>query len=93
MVWSPIPHFPKIFGDLKSKGNMERVGRNQLADSIITNTKVYNEKTITKIIALMSRLGYIRDSGRGSIFLIYQGEPHNFPQEIEEVDKELDKYG
>lgn len=96
MPYSPIPKFPQIFNNLRNRNFTHQVGLEQLRVEIMRVTGSMKAHTITEIVKAMVDLGYIRDTGHGGIFYIYQDKtPYNFPQdkskEIDE-DDELKKY-
>lgn len=91
---SPVPKFPKIMDNLKKRGYTLQVGSEEVKTEIMRETGTCKEAGLSLAFAAMVRLGYLRDSGRGSIFFICQKEPYNFPQEKKETVKEIgDKYG
>lgn len=89
---SPVPKFPEVIKSLNKLNYTTQTGIHQLRTEIMRVTGAIKPHTITQIVKAMHDLGYIKDSGNGAIFYLYQDEkPYNFPQKKED-DEELDKY-
>jgi hypothetical protein len=64
MPWSPVPKFPMIIEDLKAKGYENKdIPIMELENSIMKTTGLVRERSISNVIRVMERLGYIEKSG------------------------------
>jgi hypothetical protein len=91
-----VEKFPVIWKTLKQKGYTLQVGCEIIKTEIMRETGILNEKTLQNAFSGFIRLGYVKDSGVGSIFFIAGKKPYDFPQDKEKIETEEDltaKYG
>lgn len=66
MPWSPIPKFPAITKNIKTKGFTGDYNFDTLEQAIIEETGVIRAETIKRIADVMVKLGWISVNGNGT---------------------------
>ncbi len=82
MPWSPIPKIPNILKNLNQRKYKNATTVIALENAIMEETGVCTQKTITNIIRVMARLGYVRSRPDGALDMCLDAKPYNwFEQE------------
>ena len=77
---SPVPKFPKIIENLRARGFTLQVSLETVKTEIMRETGTLKDASLTMAFRAMVRLGYLKDTGNGMVYYIYQKEPYNFPK-------------
>ena len=85
MPWSPITKFPTIIDNLrKTKGYSKEVTITILENEVILVLGVTKPETISRMIKLMVRFGYIKEAESANVFCLCNGKAYEFEDKEEE---------
>jgi len=86
--WSPIPKFPDVMNEIRSKGYTRQVSFNVLRVAIMRHIGLVRSESIANTLDAMEMLGYIRSTHQPGIFDVCAGEPGAFDRRNDEKDAE-----
>lgn len=92
---SPIHRFPEIVKNLYEIYQINEIPIDSLRKEIMMNTGVYKERTVSTILQLMEKLGFIKKGLSGFIIISFDGRkilPEHEKKINDEIKKELKEF-
>lgn len=86
-----VGKMPQIIKNLNKMGKTIAANSEDIKIEVMRETGIINAKTLINAMEAMVKLGFIKDSGHGSVFYLCQFKPYNFPQDKNNLSLEKDE--